>query len=315
MPTVVVGGGGGDQAELYYEAHGSGEKKVVMVMGFAATCQLFLPLVRDMLSRDEGYSFLIFDNRASGRSSGTVERHTTTLLAQDALCLCEHVFGVETADAESGAPQIQLPPIHVHGVSMGGMIAQELAALLLEKERLASLFLSVTALKRYSVRVAVPAGLYWCLFSPMMLISKEKMVEQSLKMGYSEAILESTNEEGRPMREVLREQLLEEWDETMSFSLKTIASQSGAAGTHYFGPEKVRRLVESGVPVMCHIANGDTIMPTALQEEAAAALHAKVVRTEGGHMSGRLQRPQIIAAWSELIQEGCTANKEASSSA
>lgn len=56
----------------------------------------------------------------------------STLLAQDALQLIEHVWGLHQ-------------PVHVLGISMGGMVAQMLGCMLAERERLASLTLAVSA--------------------------------------------------------------------------------------------------------------------------------------------------------------------------
>ena len=60
------------------------------------------------------YSCLIFDNRGMGESDKPVGRYSTTQLAQDTLELLDHLKW--TAKRE----------LHVIGVSMGGMIAQEL---------------------------------------------------------------------------------------------------------------------------------------------------------------------------------------------
>ena len=60
------------------------------------------------------YSCLIFDNRGMGESDKPVGRYSTTQLAQDTLELLDHLKW--TAKRE----------LHVIGVSMGGMSAQEL---------------------------------------------------------------------------------------------------------------------------------------------------------------------------------------------
>ncbi|KAK4985979.1 hypothetical protein LTR66_008011 [Elasticomyces elasticus] len=79
----------------------------------------------------ETYSSLIIDNRGAGESDKPVMRYSTSDMAKDVLEVLEHVGW--TADRS----------VHVVGISMGGMIAQELA--LLVPERIASLSLVSTA--------------------------------------------------------------------------------------------------------------------------------------------------------------------------
>ncbi len=65
------------------------------------------------------YSCLIFDNRGMGESDKPLLRYSTSEMAKDALELLEHVGWTEDRS------------LHVIGISMGGMIAQELVRQLL----------------------------------------------------------------------------------------------------------------------------------------------------------------------------------------
>ena len=69
-------------------------------------------------NRDQStkYSCLIFDNRGAGESGKPIMRYSTTEMAKDTLELIDHV-GWES--------QRQL---HIIGISLGGMIAQELVS-------------------------------------------------------------------------------------------------------------------------------------------------------------------------------------------
>ena len=62
----------------------------------------------------ETYSCLIFDNRGMGESDKPLLRYSTSEMARDVLELLEHVGWMEDRS------------LHVVGISMGGMIAQEL---------------------------------------------------------------------------------------------------------------------------------------------------------------------------------------------
>ena len=60
------------------------------------------------------YTCLVFDNRGMGESDKPLLRYTTSEMAKDVVELLNHV---QWQDSRS---------IHVVGISMGGMIAQEL---------------------------------------------------------------------------------------------------------------------------------------------------------------------------------------------
>lgn len=77
------------------------------------------------------YSCLVFDNRGMGASDKPLLRYTTSEMARDTIELLDHVGWTG------------LRSVHVVGISMGGMIAQELAMLV--PERICSLNLISTA--------------------------------------------------------------------------------------------------------------------------------------------------------------------------
>ena len=64
--------------------------------------------------RAEEFSCLVFDNRGMGESDKPLARYTTSEMAKDTLELADHVGW--TGQRE----------LHVIGISMGGMIAQEM---------------------------------------------------------------------------------------------------------------------------------------------------------------------------------------------
>ena len=102
MSTVKVGG-----IELYYEELGSGYP-LLLIMGLAADSQAWLFQVPDLAPH---YRTITFDNRGVGRSAKPAGPYSIAGMADDAAGLLDHL-GVDRA--------------HVVGVSMGGMIAQEL---------------------------------------------------------------------------------------------------------------------------------------------------------------------------------------------
>jgi pimeloyl-ACP methyl ester carboxylesterase len=103
MSTTRVG-----SVDLYYEEHGSGDP-LLLVMGLAADSTAWFFQMPDFARR---YHTIAFDNRGVGRSSKPRGPYTIHQMADDAAGLLA-ALEVERA--------------HVVGVSMGGMIAQELA--------------------------------------------------------------------------------------------------------------------------------------------------------------------------------------------
>lgn len=176
----------GGPFSLYYELHGTGPRKLLLIMGLGAFYTAWkrqtLYFAHDDEERAARYSVLVFDNRGVGKSGRPLARYSTREMALDAVELMFHVgwLGREECIAYAGlqglGPQAAFvnqsptaadstphstnptPPttntheqsflgsrnLHLAGVSMGGMIAQELA-LLLPPPRIASLFLISTA--------------------------------------------------------------------------------------------------------------------------------------------------------------------------
>lgn len=103
MPNATI-----NEIELYYEEHGSGEP-LLLIMGLATDLNGWYFQTPELAKH---YRTIVFDNRGVGRSSKPAGPYTTRQMAADAAALLDHL-GIERA--------------HVCGISMGGMIAQELS--------------------------------------------------------------------------------------------------------------------------------------------------------------------------------------------
>jgi pimeloyl-ACP methyl ester carboxylesterase len=119
VPVARIG-----ELELDYELSGSGPP-LLMIMGMSGTALHWGDAFLDALRRD--FQLIAYDHRGVGASSRLVGALTITQLAQDAVDLL-------------GA--LELPQAHVLGISMGGMVAQELA--LAHPERVRTLTLGCT---------------------------------------------------------------------------------------------------------------------------------------------------------------------------
>lgn len=93
---------------IYYERHGAGEP-LLLVTGFTISAAVFDPILP---LYSERFECLVYDNRGSGRSSTPLRPTSIPEMAADAVQVLDEL-GIESA--------------HVYGLSMGGMIAQEIA--------------------------------------------------------------------------------------------------------------------------------------------------------------------------------------------
>jgi pimeloyl-ACP methyl ester carboxylesterase len=102
MPTATA-----RDIELYYEEHGSGDP-LLCIMGFATDSTGWLLQTPAFAER---HRTIVFDNRGVGRSTKPTGAYTIHEMADDAVGLLDY---------------LDIDRAHVLGLSMGGMIAQEL---------------------------------------------------------------------------------------------------------------------------------------------------------------------------------------------
>jgi pimeloyl-ACP methyl ester carboxylesterase len=103
MPLAKLNG-----IHINYQVEGNGEP-LVMIMGFTAGR---IGLMSQIRFFRKYYRVITFDNRGAGKSDKPPGPYSTGMMADDTVKLMD-ILGIEKA--------------HILGVSMGGMIAQELA--------------------------------------------------------------------------------------------------------------------------------------------------------------------------------------------
>ncbi len=93
---------------MHYRIVGQGPP-LVLIMGLSGDLTWWEPLAREL---EDDFRLLLFDNRGAGLTDKPEEKYTIPMFASDTV-------GLMVA--------LGIPKAHVFGVSMGGMIAQEIA--------------------------------------------------------------------------------------------------------------------------------------------------------------------------------------------
>jgi pimeloyl-ACP methyl ester carboxylesterase len=103
MPVARVNG-----IDIDYKVAGQGEP-LVMIAGFSSAKSMWSPQVSFFKKH---FQVITFDNRGIGKSSKPAGPYTTRMMADDTVALMDY---------------LKIKKAHILGLSMGGMIAQELA--------------------------------------------------------------------------------------------------------------------------------------------------------------------------------------------
>jgi 3-oxoadipate enol-lactonase len=157
MPVARCG-----DVELYWESTGAGAP-VLLVMGLGISATGWWRTVPVLAER---FRVLVFDNRGVGRSSRPAGPYTVAQMADDAIAVLD-AAGARTA--------------HVYGISLGGMIAQEIA--LRHGERVQALVLGATT--PGSTRAIPPDGATLAFFRRRAEMPAEEAVWASVPYNYA----------------------------------------------------------------------------------------------------------------------------------
>ncbi|GAB1317732.1 Alpha/Beta hydrolase protein [Madurella fahalii] len=125
---VPVAEGRGGPINISWEIHGCGPIKLIFIMGLGGLKSAWQ---RQTLhfghERRAEYSVLLIDNRGMGDSDKPLMRYSTSEMARDIGEVLAHVGWLPSFPLPPGRPVART--LHVVGISMGGMIAQELGCL------------------------------------------------------------------------------------------------------------------------------------------------------------------------------------------
>ncbi|MGB7970736.1 MAG: alpha/beta fold hydrolase [Candidatus Deferrimicrobiaceae bacterium] len=211
---------------MYYETHGGGDP-LLLINGLGSDSTEWLFQIPAFVGR---FLVVAFDNRGAGRSDTPPGPYSTAQMADDAAALLAHL----------GADRM-----HVLGVSLGGMVAQEVA--LRHSHRVRKLVLGCTSPGgEGSVRPA-PEVLKMFVRAPGG--DPEEEIRRVLPFLYSERYLRDYPEE---IEEFVRRRLADR------VCVEGHAAQLAAAVSH----SAWDRLAAIGAPTLVIAGDGDRVVPT-----------------------------------------------------
>jgi pimeloyl-ACP methyl ester carboxylesterase len=246
-------------------------------------------------SQSSKYASLIFDNRGMGSSAKPFLRYSTSEMAHD------------TIDLLNALSWTQPRQLHIIGVSMGGMIAQELALLI--PTRIASLTLVSTA-----ARLENTVGFIENLRARISLfIPKEtnaQLAEIKIRL-FSQQFLDQPDQDGAfpTTGDRFAAQELTKRMDKQAFTRKGFTLQAVAAGWHHKSPAQLEELARQvGTERICVMyGTGDRMISSHHSEVLVRELGEgiRVERYEGkGHVLMWEEREAFNRVIEEVVEKG-----------
>ncbi|KAI9737575.1 MAG: hypothetical protein M1834_009730 [Cirrosporium novae-zelandiae] len=295
---VAVATNRGGPFNIAYEIHGHGPIHMVWIMGLAGFKTAWQRQTKDF-GHDQGskYQCLIFDNRGIGESDKPTMRYSTLEMAKDVVELLDYVGWTEKRQ------------LHIIGVSMGGMIAQELGLLI--PERTASLTLMSTA-----ARLENTVGFVENLRQRInMFIPKDldiQLDEIKARLASSDFINSPDTEGTFPtMGDRFAAQEVKKRCDTEGFTRKGFMLQAIAAGWHHKSADQLRELGDKVGRDRIQVLHGtiDNMIPFVHYETLMRELGGKeqgvtgVVFENKGHILPMEERERVRKLMEEMVEK------------
>lgn len=241
----------GASIALHYRLFGHGPTRVIFIMGLSAQWIAWKPQIDYFSSFPDEYTICCFDNRGCGNSEAPVGRYTTKMLAADALSLLSY---------------LEWNGVHVVGMSLGGMIATELALTMLTAgtPKLLSLTLVSTHTGNGLRSMLPPLSGVTDLMKGFIVRTPEGQMELLLHVMFSKKHLMSPSDNPEFSNNKSK------WkayfnspafkDHITLAPLHGIAGQMSAVMTHCVRPSRLRELDQSGIPILLMTGTGDKLV-------------------------------------------------------
>ncbi|KAG7377935.1 hypothetical protein PHYPSEUDO_010772 [Phytophthora pseudosyringae] len=267
------------------------ETRLVLIMGYSYRKEEWAPLVDGLLTQWEQKNpgktlkVLTLDNRGVGDTDAPWGKYSTSGMAQDTLALLD-VIGWDTA--------------HIAGVSMGGMISQEIA--LAAPERVQSLSLVVTSPGSFTPE----ASAYPAILTTLVSSDSAKVTNAILSFLYPEPFLASENGDNGTMRDVFFKYHKDVAATLGAPSSSGALGQTAALVLHSVSDKKLHSIRDHGFPILIIGAQQDQCISVshALHfDKELASDHTKFVLYEdAGHGCFLQHLDEVAGNLLEVVQ-------------
>ncbi|XP_020087794.1 uncharacterized protein LOC109709853 [Ananas comosus] len=315
MPYCVVSkhpeeekkGSHGNGIRIFYQRYGHGSTKVLLIIGFAGTHDMWSPQIKGLAgtaeSQDEeapataaaeaaedgeGIEVCCFDNRGMGRSSVPAERsqYTTIIMAKDAVALLDHL-GWRKA--------------HIFGHSMGSMIASKLAAI--APERVLSLALLNTTGGGFECFPKIDRKTMSLAFRFLRAKTPEQRAVIDLEVHYTKEYLDE-HIGSSTRRKILYQEYVKGLTSNGMQSSHGFEGQINACWTHKLTSTELDRIRSGGFLVSVIHGRDDIIARLYHARRLAEKLYpaARMVELHGGHLVSHERPDEVNLSLVELIK-------------
>jgi len=263
MPIAKV-----NDINMYYEIHGDGFP-LLMIIGASADINWWGGWLYDRLSKE--FKVIIFDNRGAGRTDKPDIPYSTKMMADDTVGLL-NILKIERA--------------HILGISLGGMIAQEIAINypdIIEK-------LVLCSTSAGGSKYVPPSKEILNLLTSDEEFSPEEVVERTIPLLFTEEYIKNNPD-------LINESKISIGKKSMPrFAFKR---QFGAALSHSAG----RRLKKLSIPTLVMHGKKDLLVPTKNAELLAGLIpNAKLQLFENtAHSLFTEETDKVLAALLDFL--------------
>jgi len=254
---------------IQYTLEGTGPHKVLFIMGMTIGGGGW-DYQTDYLASLGEYQACSFDNRGVGHSSSPSGLYTTSAMALDTKELLDHLGWTKD--------------VHIVGISMGGMIALELA-LIAPPGLIKSLCLTST----HAGRTIPPVMGTYKAMRHLFARSFEERIMAHIDLLYSKAWLEQTPPNEFKEFETHRDLMFQKMCE--HFLSMPIQTQAGALGQfsammrHYVSAERLVEIGDKGFPILVVTGTRDNLIRSSNSIYLADKLGAKLIAFKNsGHV-------------------------------
>ncbi len=252
-----------NDVDIYYEIHGPADAPpLVLIEGWGYSSWMWF---RQIPALKERYRCIVFDNRGVGRSSKPDFPYTMKMFADDTVGLMKSL-GIETA--------------HILGISMGGVIAQQIAISYPEKVR--GLILASTTFSGPNSIAADKETQAMMFASPTETLTKE----QAMEMRYSVALSPQFFQENKSFLKQISQ-----WRDQYPQPLYALGNQA-AATLAFNGEEEIKQI---SLPTLVLHGDSDLLVPLKNGEMIAERIStSKLVLIKGGHHLSFIENYEIF---------------------